>query len=555
MAGRSISIYDTTLRDGAQREGLALSVEDKLIIVKLLDKLGIPLIEGGWPGANPKDVQFFWQLREQPPEQAQMVAFCSTRRPGRRAADDPMLQAILAAGTEYVTVFGKSWDLHVTEGIGTTLGENLAMITDTIRFLRSQSRRVLYDAEHWFDAYGRNPDYALQTLVAAAQAGAEWLVLCDTNGGSLPSDIEQIMAAVVAEAHHLEGAKLGIHTHNDSETAVANALTAVEAGAEMVQGTINGYGERCGNANLCSVIPNLQLKMAYQCLPPDQLSLLTETARAVSEVVNLAPNDHAPFVGLSAFAHKGGIHVSAVQKNPLTYEHIQPEWVGNERRIVVSEQSGLSNILTKVASFGIPLEKGDPVARQILERLKQLEMEGYQFEAAEASFELLVRAVMQQRIHWFDLLSFSCTVGTRSDWNSQNWDPLDDTAVMATAVTKIAVKGENRLTVAEGNGPVAALDQSMRKALLEFFPLLEQVQLADYKVRILDGKAGTSAKTRVLIEFYHVAAHDRWITVGVSPNIIEASCRALTEGLEYALLKYSGSQSLGINVTPSSILN
>ncbi|MGF1576459.1 MAG: citramalate synthase [Cyanophyceae cyanobacterium] len=544
MTGRSLSIYDTTLRDGAQREGLALSVEDKLIIVKLLDKLGIPFIEGGWPGANPKDVQFFWQLQEEPLEQAKMVAFCSTRRPGRAAAGDPMLLAILAASTEYVTVFGKSWDLHVTEGIGTTLDENLAMITDTIQFLRSQSRRVLYDAEHWFDAYRYNPEYALQTLAAAAEAGAEWLVLCDTNGGTLPPDITRITQAVQAEAHHLCGADLGIHTHNDSETAVANALAGVEAGATMVQGTINGYGERCGNANLCSLIPNLQLKLGYACLPPENLKLLTETARSVSEVVNLAPNDHAPFVGLSAFAHKGGIHVSAVQKNPLTYEHIQPEQVGNERRIVVSEQSGLSNILTKVASFGIPMEKGDPVARRILERLKQLEMEGYQFEAAEASFELLVREVMQQRPQWFDMLSFTCTVGTRSDWHSQNWDPLADTTVMATAVTKISVQGQERLTVAEGNGPVAALDQSMRKALLEFFPMLQHIQLADYKVRILDGTEGTSAKTRVLIEFNHLTAHHRWITVGVSPNIIEASCRALAEGLEYGLLRYGNLPSV-----------
>lgn len=531
----TITLYDTTLRDGAQREGLSLSVQDKLQIAKLLDRLGIPFIEGGWPGANPKDVQFFWQMREEPLTQAELVAFCSTRKPGRRAADDPMLQAILAAGTRYITVFGKSWDLHVTEGLGTTLQENLAMIRDTIAYLRSQGRRVIYDAEHWFDAYRHNPDYALQTLAAAAAAGAEWLVLCDTNGGSLPHEIAAITAAVLAESHHLQHLPLGIHTHNDSGTAVANALAAVQAGARMVQGTINGYGERCGNADLCSVIPNLQLKLGYRCLPQEKLQHLTEISRSISEVVNLAPDDHAPFVGLSAFAHKGGIHVSAVQKNPLTYEHIAPEQVGNCRRIVVSEQAGLSNILHKMAGFGIRLEKSDPQVRLILERLKTLELQGYQFEAAEASFELLVRGLLGQRSHPFEVLSFNVTTTTRSDWNSKDWDPSGEaTDVQSLAAVKIAVQGQTRVTAAEGNGPVAALDGALRKALLEFYPQLEAIHLSDYKVRILDGRAGTSAKTRVLVEFSD--GHRRWTTVGVSTNIIEASCRALVEGFEYSLL-------------------
>jgi len=531
----TITLYDTTLRDGAQREGLSLSVQDKIQIAKLLDRLGIPFIEGGWPGANPKDVQFFWQLREEPLTQAELVAFCSTRKPGRRAADDPMLQAILAAGTRYVTVFGKSWDLHVTEGLGTTLAENLAMIRDTIAYLRSQGRRVIYDAEHWFDAYRHNPDYALQTLAAAAEAGAEWLVLCDTNGGSLPHEIAAITAAVLAESHHLGHLPLGIHTHNDSGTAVANALAAVQAGARMVQGTINGYGERCGNADLCSVIPNLQLKLGYRCLPEGKLQHLTEISRSISEVVNLAPDDHAPFVGLSAFAHKGGIHVSAVQKNPLTYEHIAPEQVGNCRRIVVSEQAGLSNILSKVAEFGIRLDKSDPQARLILERLKTLELQGYQFEAAEASFELLVRELLGQRSHPFEVLSFNVSTTTRSDWSSKDWDPSGEaTEVQSLAAVKIAVQGQTRVTAAEGNGPVAALDGALRKALLEFYPQLEAIHLSDYKVRILDGRAGTSAKTRVLVEFSD--GHRRWTTVGVSTNIIEASCRALVEGFEYSLL-------------------
>lgn len=329
-------IYDTTLRDGTQREGLSVSMEDKLRIARRLDQLGVPFIEGGWPGANPKDVQFFWQLQEDPLKQAEIVAFCSTRRPNTTAAAEPMLQAILAAGTRWVTIFGKSWDLHVTESLKTTLTENLAMIRDTIEYLRSQGRRAIYDAEHWFDGYKHNPSYALQTLEAAIAAGAEWLVLCDTNGGTLPHEITQIVTDVIKvtgewglvtgkDSSQSPIPQIGIHTHNDSDTAVANALAAVMAGAKMVQGTINGYGERCGNANLCSLIPNLQLKLGYKCIEDKQLSQLAETSRFVSEVVNLAPDEHAPFVGRSAFAHKGGIHVSAVERNPLTYEHIQPE--------------------------------------------------------------------------------------------------------------------------------------------------------------------------------------------------------------------------------------
>ncbi|MDX2272936.1 MAG: citramalate synthase [Cyanobacteriota bacterium] len=530
----SLLIYDTTLRDGAQREGLSLSVEDKLQIAKLLDRLGIPLIEGGWPGANPKDVQFFWQIKEEPLSQAEVVAFCSTRRPHTSASQDPMLPPILAAGTRYVTLFGKSWDLHVTDSLGTTLAENLEMIRDTVGYLVSQNRRVIYDAEHWFDAYRCNPDYALQTLIAAAEAGAEWLVLCDTNGGTLPQQISDITQAVLAESHHWRGCQLGIHTHNDADTAVANALAAVQVGVRMVQGTINGYGERCGNANLCSLIPNLQLKLGYHCLPPEKLPLLTETARAISEVVNLAPDDHAPFVGLSAFAHKGGIHVSAVQKNPLTYEHVPPEQVGNVRRIVVSEQAGISNILNKVASFGIHLDKGDPALRQILQDLKHLEMQGYQFEAAEASFELLVRGWLGRRPSVFEWLSFHVAATTPSDWCRPDGDPFTP-GVSSLAAIKLAVQGEMRVTAAEGNGPVAALDAALRKALLDFYPEVEQVHLTDYKVRILDSRAGTAARTRVLIEFSD--GHHRWSTLGVSANIIEASCRALSEGLEYFLLK------------------
>lgn len=536
MASQSLILYDTTLRDGSQREGMALSIEDKLLIAKLLDRLGIPFIEGGWPGANPKDVQFFLQLKEEPLEQAQVVTFCSTRRPGQQAQSDPMFQAILAAGTQYVTVFGKSWDLHVIEGLNTTLPENLLMIQDTLEYLGSQRRRIIYDAEHWFDAYRQNPEYALETLHTAANAGAEWLVLCDTNGGMLPDEIARITADVQAEAHHFQGAQIGIHTHNDSETAVANALAAVGVGARMVQGTINGYGERCGNANLCSLIPNLQLKLNYACLPAEKLGLLTETSRAISEVVNLAPDDHAPFVGLSAFAHKGGIHVSAVQKNPLTYEHIQPEQVGNVRRIVVSEQAGLSNVLTKIQQFGFVLDKSDPRAREILTRLKSLELEGYQFEAAEASFELLVRECLQHRSHPFEVLSFNVTSSTGSQWDNQQGLP-------ALAAVKLSAQGETRITAAEGNGPIAAMDSALRKGLIEFYPSINEIHLADYKVRILDGRAGTSARTRVLIEFSDGIR--RWTTLGVSANIIEASCQALVEGLEYHLLRSCSVQQCG----------
>jgi 2-isopropylmalate synthase len=519
-------IYDTTLRDGAQSEGLSLSIEDKLRIARQLDRLGIPFIEGGWPGANPKDVQFFLQLQEDPLTRAEVVAFCSTRRPNVRAAEDKMLQPILTAGTRWVTIFGKSWDLHVTEGLKTSLEENLAMIGDTIEFLRSQGRRVIYDAEHWFDGYKRNRDYAIATLQAAIAAGAEWLVFCDTNGGTLPHEIAQIVkevqAKLAADGYDLSQLQLGIHTHNDSETAVANAIAAVTEGARMVQGTINGYGERCGNANLCSLIPNLQLKLGFECLSEEELTRLSETSRFVSEVANLAPDEHAPFIGRSAFAHKGGIHVSAVQRNPLTYEHVQPERIGNQRRIVISEQSGLSNVLSKARNFGIELDKQHPVSREILQKLKDLEHQGYQFEAAEASFELLVREALGQRQRFFDLKGFQVHCDKSSG----------DCSALATI--KVAVNDTDILEAAEGNGPVSALDAALRKALVNFYPELAQFHLADYKVRILDSKAGTSAKTRVLIESAN--GHQRWTTVGVSPNILDASYQAVVEGLEYGLM-------------------
>jgi 2-isopropylmalate synthase len=537
-----IYIYDTTLRDGAQQEGIALSLEDKLRIAHKLDEMGIPFIEGGWPGANPKDVQFFWKLQEEPLKNAEIVAFCSTRRPHHDTADDPMLKAILAAGTRWVTIFGKSWDFHVTEGLKTTLAENLAMISDTLRYLRQEGRRLIYDAEHWFDGYKHNPDYALQTLSTALEAGAEWIVLCDTNGGTLPQEIAEITQAVVARFPVLVEAapntpKLGIHTHNDSETAVANAIAAVRAGATMVQGTINGYGERCGNANLCSLIPNLQLKLGYRCLDDAQLQRLTHLSRFISETVNFAPNDHAPFVGRSAFTHKGGIHVSAVARNPQTYEHLAPETVGNQRRIAISEQAGLSNVLNKARNFGIDLNRQDPTCRQILTQLKALENEGYQFESAEASFELLMRSALGQRPQLFELKGFQvhCDI----------LQVTEDLQNNALATIKVSVNQEELLEVAEGNGPVSALDAALRKALVKFYPQIADFQLTDYKVRILDSQAGTSAKTRVLVE--SSSGKERWMTVGVSTNIIDASYQAVVEGIEYGLLLQARCQTPAVS--------
>ncbi|WPF90456.1 citramalate synthase [Cyanobacterium aponinum AL20118] len=529
MREKKIWLYDTTLRDGAQREGISLSLTDKIKIVHKLDEMGIPFIEGGWPGANPKDVQFFWQLKETPLKQAQIVAFCSTRRPHQSCDHDPMLKAILAANTHWITIFGKSWDLHVTEGLKTSLEENLAMIEETVAFLVSQGRKVIYDAEHWFDGYQANPDYAIATLKSAIKGGAKWLVFCDTNGGTLPHEISRIVSEVVSKLNlnlEEEGVKLGIHTHNDSGTAVANAIASVLEGVTMVQGTINGYGERCGNANLCTLIPNLQLKLGYQCLEKEDLTQLAPNSRYISEIVNLAPDDHAPFVGKSAFAHKGGIHVSAVAKNPLTYEHIEPELVGNERKIVISDQAGLSNVIAKAKSLGITLDKNDPTCREILQKLKNLEHQGYQFEGAEASFELLILSALKQRKKLFSIKGFQvhCDILASEKNNCSN----------ALATIKVLVDEKELLEVAEGNGPVSALDHALRKALVQFYPEIGQFHLTDYKVRILDSTAGTDAKTRVLVESSN--GESRWTTVGVSTNIIDASYQAVVEGIEYGIL-------------------
>lgn len=521
---RPLEILDTTLRDGAQAEGVSFSLEDKLRIVQRLDALGIRYVEGGWPGSNPKDAQFFARAQTLSLRQAVIVAFGSTRRAGIAAAADANLAAILAAGTEVVTLFGKSWQLHVEQVLGASLPENLEMIADSICYLRAAGRRVIYDAEHFFDGYEANPGYALETLRAALQGGAECLVLCDTNGGALPGRVAQVVSRVCAAFPSM---MLGIHVHNDGGLAVASTLAAVEAGATHVQGTINGYGERCGNADLCSVIPNLQLKMRLPVLAPVQLAQLGEVSHLVSEVANLRPDPYAPFVGRSAFAHKGGVHVSAVMKVPESYQHIDPALVGNECRVLVSELSGKGSILHKAAELCPELETATEQAREILREVKELEARGYQFEGAEGSFELLLRRAQPDYKPPFELLDFLVLVEKRQG-----------NGILAEATVKARVGGEIMHTAAVGNGPVNALDTAIRKAILPFYPELARVQLVDYKVRILDEQAATAAQTRVLIEASD--GERTWNTVGSSANIIEASFHALVDSLELPLARLNG---------------
>lgn len=536
---RRVLIYDTTLRDGIQRHGISCSLEDKIKIARKLDQLGMPFIEAGWPGANAVDTQLFEHFQQQPLENAQLVAFGSTRRPHQQACADPMLKALLAANTLWLTIFGKSWDLHVTDALKVSLGENLAMIQDSVEFLRSQGRRVIYDAEHWFDGYKANREYALKTLESALKGGAEWLVLCDTNGGTLPKEVGEIVTDVqvwlqryitdqqAEQANARLLPQLGIHTHNDSGTAVAASLAAVDAGVQMVHGTINGYGERCGNADLCSVIPDLQLKMGRDCIAPAQLAALTPMSRFISETVNLAPDDHAPYVGRSAFAHKGGIHISAVERNAKTYEHICPEAVGNDRRIVISSSSGGSTILSKAKSYNIALEKDDPAVRRIAESVKQLESRGYQFEAAEASFEMLMLKELGRHQPMFQLKGFEVSYDVLQSDVQCN--------IGARATIKVCVGGVDVLEVAECMGPVSALDKALRKAIAKFYPIINSFYLTDYKVRILNSEAGTAANIRVLVESSN--GDRRWSTIGVSVNILEASYQAVAAGIEYGLYR------------------
>jgi len=516
---RLIKIYDTTLRDGTQGEGVAFSMEDKVRLATRLDALGIHYIEGGWPGSNPKDLRFFRRMQDVPLKHAKLAAFSMTRRAGASAESDPNMQAVLAAGAAVATIVGKSWDFHVTHALGATLEENLAMIADTIAFLRPRMDEVMFDAEHFFDGFRANRAYALATLAAAEAAGAHWLVLCDTNGGTLPHDLVSIIRAVKTHV----AVPLAIHVHNDAECAVANSLAAVVEGVGQVQGTINGFGERCGNANLVSIIPSLMLKMGFECIPEPNLRELRDAARFISELANRKPWSSQPYVGDSAFAHKGGMHVSAVLKHPETYEHVDPQAVGNHRRVLVSELAGRSNILWKAREYGIDLDHETPDSRRILDQLKALEDQGFQFEGAEASFELLMERALGRHKPYFDLEAYRVIVEEQSV----------DAEPVAEATVRVRVKGILEHTAAAGNGPVNALDHALRKALEEFYPNLREMMLLDYKVRILDESKGTAAKTRVLITSGD--GTETWGTVGVADNIIEASWQALVDSVEYKL--------------------
>ena len=518
MSRTQIELFDTTLRDGSQAEHVTLSVSDKMRIAHRLDQFGIHVIEGGWPGSNPKDQEFFQEASEAQWTQAKICAFGSTRRAMNSPSEDPNLRALLDAGTGVVSIFGKSWTLHVERALGVTTAENLDMIGSSVQFLRSHGKRVIYDAEHFFDGFRADPDYALQTLEAAAKAGAGVLVLCDTNGGTMPSEIGRIVGQVRKRFD-----TVGIHSHNDSGCGVANALAAVEAGARHVQGTINGIGERVGNADLCTIIACLQTKMGFDCVPPECLTTLTDLSHFVDEVANMLPLDRAPFVGRSAFAHKGGIHVSAVMKEPRAYEHLPPEVVGNKRRVLVSDLSGQSNVRYKAKELGIKLT-GKRQTREAVERIKALEHIGYEFQGAEASFELLLRSIRGEETQMFTLERFR--VHTAKGQKGINW---------SEATVAVRVQGKRALAVAEGVGPVDALSNALQKALCHSYPRLAAVRLADYKVRVLGSESATAATVRVLIEHHEAGGEHRWHTVGVSENILDASWQALTDGIRYYL--------------------
>ena len=517
---KMVEIYDSTLRDGAQAEGIAYSLEDKLLIARRLDRLGVHYIEGGWPNpTNPKDLAFFEEVKKLK-LQARVTAFGSTRRPGNRPEEDDTLITLLKAETESIAIFGKSWTLHATQVLRTTLEENLRMIEDSVAFLVERGREVVYDAEHFFDGYKADPDYAVETLLAAERGGARILVLCDTNGGTLTSELIRIVESVIARI----GTPFGIHAHNDAGVGVANSLAAVELGAVQVQGTFNGYGERCGNANLCSIIPNLELKMESRTIGRDKLQELMNFSRFLSEIANVHHDHRQPFVGESAFAHKGGAHVDGVMKVAHSFEHVEPESVGNERRFLVSDQSGGGTIVSKISHIIPGIDKKDPLVGKVLEKVKQKEHGGYQYEAAEGSFELMVRRALGTYEDLFKLVSFR-TINRKTG----------EAAEESEAIVKIEVDGQIYHTVAEGDGPVNALDQALRKGLDVVFPSIRQVHLEDYKVRVLASGDGTAAKVRVLIESSD--GQDAWGTVGVSENIIEASWIALADSLHFKLMK------------------
>lgn len=526
MMEDKVKILDTTLRDGTQGEGISLTVEDKLNIAKRLDTLGISYIEGGWPGSNHKDIEFFIRARNLKLKHAEITAFGSTRRKNIYAEHDVNLLKLLDIGVKTVAIFGKSWDFQVYTAIQTTLEENLSMIYDTIRFLKHKGLRVIYDAEHFFDGYKSNSAYALSTVRTAYEAGADWIVLCDTNGGAIPHEIASIVTFVKNEIP----CPLGIHAHNDCELAVANTLAAVSAGATQVQGTINGYGERCGNANLISVIPNLQLKLHYPIVTKEQLAKLTDTARFVSEITNMPMPINQPYAGRAAFAHKGGIHVSAILRDASTYEHITPELVGNRQRVIVSELSGQSNLVFKAQELGLELQANNSNTKLLIERVKELENQGYQFDGADAALELLIRSMNGDLEEILNLESYKITVVK-----------VVDQPILSEAVVKVKVQGRSVYNVAEGNGPLNALDNALRKCLMEQYPSLKTIHLSDYKVRVLDDKDGTATKVRVIVEFSD--KKNTWSTVGVSENIIEASWQALCDSIRYALLDVKPSDS------------
>ena len=516
----TVFVYDTTLRDGTQREGISLSLNDKLKIAQKLDDFGAHYIEGGWPGSNPKDAEFFEAVKTMEFKNAKIAAFGSTRRKGVRPEDDANIQMLVAAETPVVTLVGKSWDLHVHDVLETDLEENLEMISESVAFFKEMGKEVVYDAEHFFDGYKANPEYALMTVQVAAKAGADCVVLCDTNGGTLTWDVAKIVKEVVDSVP----TAVGIHTHDDGGCAVANSLAAVDMGAVHVQGTINGYGERVGNANLCTIVPDLQIKMGRNCVAPEKLKRLAELSRFVAELANLPHDTHWPFVGSSAFAHKGGIHVAAMRKNVWSYQHVDPTLVGNEQRTVISELSGRGNVFDKAAEFGVDVDSDE--ARAVLMQIKELENEGFAFEAGEASMALLMRRMKPDYKAPFMMIDFTTWISVR-----------EDSPILSEAAVKIRVGDEIIHTAADGNGPVNALSMALRKALFTKYPHLEGIHLTDYKVRILDGENGTGARTRVLIDFMDEATDERWSTVGASTNIIEASWHALTDSYEYALLK------------------
>ena len=521
-----IQLYDTTLRDGAQQEGISFSAEDKLKIAQKLDALGIDFVEGGWPGSNPKDTEFFTRAQNLNLSHATLVAFGSTRRVSHTADEDANLQALSEAKTKVVTIVGKAWDKQVTQVLETTLEENLSMITDSISYLKSNGLRVFFDAEHFFDGYKTNPEYSLAVVTSAAKAGAECIVLCDTNGGTLPLQIVEAIKAV----QKTTPVPLGIHAHNDAGLAAASSLAAVEAGAIQVQGTINGYGERCGNANLCSIIPTLKLKMGIDCVTQEQLSELSSISRYISELANLPHYDRLPYVGISAFTHKGGTHVSGLAKWEDSYQHINPDLVGNRPRVVISELAGKGSILYKARERGIPIPRSGEI-ENVLQQIKSLEKQGFQYDSAEASFELLLRRARPNYQPPFELVDFMVVVEKRRRLPSSR----NQEALLSEVTIKVKVGDETVHTAAEGDGPVNALDQALRKALIQFYPDLTGVTLTDYKVRILEEAAGTASQVRVLIESSD--SQERWRTVGSSTNIIEASWLALADSIEYWLTK------------------